>query len=463
MVQIPISSGTFTDLAGDFRTFLPLNMVPVPKETGVSAGYLRPASGLVARGDVPGASQGCIAWNGVLYAVCDGVFGRVSDTFMWFPIAVWTGSGRATFAYSFDRLAIAFGDNLYLFDGSTVTQVTDPDLGLALSVTWIDGYFMTTDGEFLVVTELTDPTQVDPLKYGSSESDPDPVVGVLRVGSEVASIGRNTIEYFSNVGGTGFPFQRIAGAAISKGALSGTTFTPYLGAIAFVGGGVNEPPAVWVGQNGGAERLSTREIETLLRDYDEETLAAAWLSTRTDLGHVTLFIHLPDKTLAYDARATAVLGSPVWFVLNSGAGWRVSAQAWCYNNWVVFDTELGQVGVTDTSISSHWGDDVEWEFSTPILYNSGAGAIIHDLELVALPGRVTFGINPQISTQYSTDGITWSQPMWITAGQLGDRTKRLKWFRQGQVRPWRIQRFSGTSRAHLAVARLEATMEALAW
>jgi hypothetical protein len=66
-----------------------------------------------------------------------------------------------------------------------VRQVTDPDLGVVLDVVWVDGYFMTTDGEFLVVTELTDPTQVNPLKYGSSEVDPDPVVALLKLRNEV--------------------------------------------------------------------------------------------------------------------------------------------------------------------------------------------------------------------------------------------------------------------------------------
>jgi hypothetical protein len=101
--------------------------------------------------------------------------------------------------------------------GSTLVQVTDPDLGVVLDVVWVDGYFMTTDGEFLVVTELVDPTQVNPLKYGSSEVDPDPVVALLKLRNEVYALNRNTIEVFDNVGGLLFPFQRIDGAQIQKG------------------------------------------------------------------------------------------------------------------------------------------------------------------------------------------------------------------------------------------------------
>ncbi len=83
----------------------------------------------------------------------------------------------------------------------------------------MDGYFLSTDGEFLIVTELNDPTQVNPLKYGSSEADPDPVNAVLKLRNEVYAINRNTIEVFDNAGGDLFPFQRIEGAQIQKGAI----------------------------------------------------------------------------------------------------------------------------------------------------------------------------------------------------------------------------------------------------
>ena len=69
MVQIPIISGIYADGSADFRTSYPRNLVPVPKETGISEGYLRPADGIVELGTGPGVSRGGINWNGVLYRV----------------------------------------------------------------------------------------------------------------------------------------------------------------------------------------------------------------------------------------------------------------------------------------------------------------------------------------------------------------------------------------------------------
>jgi hypothetical protein len=59
--------------------------------------------------------------------------------------------------------------------------------------------------------------------------------------------------------------------------------------------------------------------------------------------------------------------------------------------------------------------------------------------------------------------VTWSNPRTIDAGLRGDRVKPLVFFPQGSMRRFRVQRFWGTSDAHIAFARLEATMEGLAF
>ena len=105
---------------------------------------------------------------------------------------------------------------------------------------------------------------------------------------------------------------------------------------------------------------------------------------------------------------------------------------------------------------------VGWDFGTEILYNEGRGAIFHEMELVSLTGRQALGSNPTIWTQYTTDGVTWSQEKQISLGTTGDRAKRLCWFRQGSMRNWRAQRFRGTSDAHMSVTRLELKLEPLA-
>ena len=469
MVQIPIINGIYTDSSPDFRTSYPVNLVPVPKANGISEGYLRPADGLVANGTGPGTDRGGINWNNVCYRVMGSKLVSVSSTGVVTILGDVGDDGRlVTLDYSFDRLAIASNGNLFYWSPSLgLIQVTDPDLGVVLDVVWVDGYFMTTDGEFLVVTELSDPTQVNPLKYGSSEADPDPVKALLKLRNEVYALNRHTIEVFDNVGGDLFPFQRIEGAQIEKGVIGTHGCCNFLESIAFLGSGFNEAPGIYVGVNAQANKISTQEIDMLLLNYTEAQLEQVKLEARNDRTHQHLYVHLPDKTLVFDAAASQELGQPVWFLLTSSlvgfSKFRAQNFVWCYDRWLVGDPVTSNVGYFVNNVSTHYGMKVRWEFATTIIYNEGRGAIVTNLELVGLTGSVAFGLDPTINTSYSTDGQNWSQQKLIKAGKLGERAKRLVWFQQGWMRNWRIQRFQGTSDAHIAVARLEAQIEPLAF
>lgn len=466
-MQIPILSGAYSDNNADFRVSYPLNLVPVVQPQGISNGYLRPGDGIVSNGTGPGLDRGGIEWNGVLYRVMGNELVSISASGTVTTIGAIPGTDRVIMVYSFDYLAIAANGGLYLYDGATLAQNTDPDLGTVIDVVWVDGYFMTTDGEFLVITELNNPFAVDPLKYGSSEIDPDPIVGLLKIRNEIYAVNRNTVEVFQNVGSSGFPFERIQGAQITKGSVGVNANCMFLEQVAFIGGGMNEGNGVWLGTNGNATKISTREIDLVLSEYTETELAAAFMETRTDKDHRQLLIHLPDQTLVYDGASSAAAQQQVWYILSSsldGNGeYRSSRLVYAYNRWNTGDTQTAQFGYLVDDISTHWGQTVGWSFQTQIIYNESRGAIVHDLELVALTGRVAIGADPQIYTQYSLDGESYSNPKFISAGKIGDRAKRLLWMQQGAFRNWRLQRFRGTSDAFLSFARLEARLEPLAW
>jgi hypothetical protein len=468
-MQIPILSGIFTDNGPDFRTSYPVNLVPTPKSSGISTGYLRPGDGIVSNGTGPGTDRGGINWEGKLYRVMGTKLVEISSEGVVNVLGDVGGpvDELVTFDYSFDRLAIASGGRLYYWNGSTLTQVTDPDLGVVLDVVWVDGYFMTTDGEFLVVTELSDPTQVNPLKYGSSEVDPDPVVALLKLRNEVYALNRNTIEVFDNVGGALFPFARIDGAQIQKGVVGTFACCVYQESIAFLGSGRNEAPGIYLGANGKATKISTQEVDEILLQFTEEQLAKVKLEARNDRAHQHLYIHLPDRTLVFDAAASQVLQDFVWFTLTSTlvgfAPYRARNMVYAYDKWLVGDPKSSNIGYLVDTIGSHWGEQVRWEFGTLIVYNEGKGALFHQMELVSLTGRVALGIDPQISTNYSVDGLSYSQEKFISVGTIGNTSKRLSWFQQGHMRNFRIQRFRGDSDSHISFVRLEAKIEGLAY
>ena len=468
-MQIPIVNGIYTDNTPELRTSYPVNLVPVPKVSGISNGFLRPGDGIVANGTGPGIDRGGINWQGDCYRVMGTKLVEVSSTGVVTTLGDVGGPDTqlVTFDYSFDLLAIASGGRLYYWNGTTLTQVTDPDLGVVLDVVWVDGYFMTTDGEFLIVTELSDPTQVNPLKYGSSEVDPDPVVALLKLRNEVYALNRNTVEVFDNTGGELFPFARIDGAQLQKGVVGTQACCVFIERIAFLGSGRNEAPSIYIGAAATTQKVSTQEVDNILLQYTEAQLALVKLEARNDKNHQHLYVHLPNQTLVYDAAASEALQTPVWFILVSTlsglAQYKARNMVYAYDKWLVGDPQSSNVGYLVQDTGHHWGQQVRWEFGTLIVYNESNGAIFNELELVSLTGSIALGKNPQISTSYSLDGKSYSQEKFISVGTIGNTKKRLAWFQQGHMRNWRIQRFRGDSDAHVSYVRLEAQIEPLAY
>lgn len=462
--QIPVINGIYASNAGDFRTSYPVNMVPVPVQHGISNGYLRPGDGLVLQATGPGPSRGAIIWNGVCYRVMGTKLCKVDGATITQLGDVGDG-GLCSFAYSFDRLAITSGGRMYYYDGSTLNQVTDEDLGVALDVAWIDGYFVTVDGEFATVTELNDPTKINPLKYGSSEVDPDPVIAVKVNRNELYLVNRYTIEVFGNVGGDFFPFQRINGAHIQKGAVGVKAVCVFNESIAFVGSGRNEAPAIYLGDNAQTARISTREIDMILANLSDAELASIELEAVVSKGHKFLYVHLPDRTLVYDTAATIFLEEPVWFILTTSSTgfeqYKGRHFVWRNGRWLVGDPNSGKVGYTSDETAHHWGQVVRHELQTMIVFGEAGGGIFHRLELVCLNGHVDVSADPRIATSYSLNGETWSMDRWTQAGKRGELAKRITWMQQGMMNKWRLQRFAWDSTAHLTVARLEAEIEPL--
>jgi hypothetical protein len=288
---------------------------------------------------------------------------------------------------------------------------------------------------------------------------------LIKVRNEVYAINEHTIEVFDNVGGDLFPFARVDGAQVEKGALGTHSACMFLEAIAMIGSGFNEAPGIYVAANASTQKISTQEVDELLLTFSEAQLQQVKLEARNDRNHQLLYVHLPDRTLVYDAAASEALRQPIWFVatstLSGFAQYRARNMVWCHDRWIVGDTQSSAVGAFTTEVSSHWSERVRWEFGTVILYNEAKGAIVHELELVALTGSMDLDVNPQISTSYTLDGVTWSQDRFISAGTIGQRQKRLTWYRQGAMRKWRAQRFRGDSSAHLSPIRLEMRAEAL--
>lgn len=469
MSQIPILSGISVDPGADFRVSLPRNLIPVPGSNGIANGYLRTAEGITRfdrNSTLSGIGRGGINWKNELYRVIGSKLVKISAAGDIMVLGDVGDDGKpVTLDYSFDRLAIASGQHLYYFKDGILTLVTDVDLGVVVDMLWMDGYFITTDGTNIVITELNDPTAVDPLKYGSSEADPDPIVALLKLREELFALNRYTIEVFDNVGGSNFPFQRNLGAMIEKGCVGTHACCVVDQSFAFLGSAKDEAPSVYLGGGGQAAKIATREVEDVLATYSEDELATAIVETRGHRRHVHLYVTLPRDTLVYDIAASNVLGTPVWFFLSSSddamSPYRARNFVYCYSKWTCDDRYDNRIGQMDTNLFTQYGDDVGWQFDTSLLYNNGDGVIMHSLELVGLPGRAALNTDPVMFLSWTQDGLTWGDERLISLGKTGQRNKRMAFRPKTKFRNWLGIRYRGVNAAIVAFTRLEAQLEAL--
>lgn len=465
MAQVSILNGIYTDMTADFRTQYPVNLVPVPKNSGLSEGYLRTADGLTQIATGKGVDRGGILWNNLVYRVSGKKLISIDAANNVTVLGDISGTDYASFAYSFDRLAVAADGKLWYYKSGALSQVTDPDLGRVNDLIWVDGYFMTTDGQSLVVTELNDPTAIDPLKYGSSEISPDPVIGLIKPLDEVYAMNRYTIEVFDNTGGVGFPFQRISGATIACGLVGKDAKAILDGLVAFVGSRLNCPPSVYIIAGNDVQPISTREIDEWMAAMNDAQLSKLLVESRKNDVHEHLYIHGDDGTAVYDYSASQQLGQPIWFWLSSGTGYRAKYRAsgfvYGFGKWSCGDKIDSRIGYVDQTVPTQYGDIASWLFGTTFVYNAGKGAVINQMELANLAGRQEFGTAGSVMASWSDDGLRWSDEKPCAIGMRGNYANRLTWFRCGSMRNYRTFRFRAANKVHLSVARLEMELEAL--
>ncbi len=472
-MQIALVGGIRVDSTPDLRTALPRNYAPVPKQNGVSQGYMRPCDGVRQMGTGPGIGRGGMTWSGALYRVLGTKLCTVDTAGTVSVIGDVGGSGQVTLDHSFDRLAIASGGNLwYLYQGA-LSQVTDANLGTVLDVIWLGGYYVTTDGTSIVATNLSDPSTVSPISYGSAEEDPNKVWAVDRLRGELYVFTRFSIQAFQNVGATqtgsvdqSFPFQVVESAMVPRGVVGTHAYCSTANSFIFLGNGPKEAVGVHVMTPGDSIKVSTREIDTILQGYTDTQLSSVVCERIVKQAHDWVLFHLPDQCIVYDITGSQAAGEFLWHTRDSGslagiATYRARNAVLFNGQWTVEDPTSTAIGVFDPTISSHFGQVIAWELLTQVLYDQGQDAILHELELVGLPGRVPLGSDPVVWTSYSYDGETWSQEQPKAAGKPGERAKRLMWRRQGRTRNYRIQRFRGNSDAHIPFMRLEAKIEPL--
>ena len=443
----------------DYRDNLPVNLTAVKSNIEGDTGYLIAHDGLAEFATVSGVARGGY-FNERLnqhFRVSGDQLETISASGEVTVIGDIYGQGTCSFSESFNTQAILSGGMLWLYDGFTLTNVTDEDLGNPIDITWFRGIYVMTDGDYIFHTDIADEYSISPLKYSSSEFGTDPIKGLIRTDSnEIIAFNRYSTEYFyfnANAATGTSVLSSIQGKS-SRIGIVGTHCKCFLdGAIFVLGGRKEESPSIHI-MNGSQEvPVATREIDKIISQYTEEELQGVFMESRTVDRDKFVIVHLPNETLLYNY----TLGQPdvAWSVIKSGecSPWRAKFGIFDPRNskWVYGDTQEFKLAYLDQQNMAQYGEAQEVLFYTPILPIKRQS--INSLELDTISGYTADIKSCFMSISY--DGVGWGQEYAINVSKPNDYDTRYIIRRLGYVKNSLSFRFRFVGTEKMAFSGLE--------
>ena len=463
----------------DYRDALPVNVHAVLKPILGVEGYMVSHSGLGRFGDAPGRDRGAV-YNerlGKHFRVSGNRFVSVNFTGLSDPFSIPTGEtidlgqisgegnprySQASLPYSFRTQAIITDERMWLYDGTTLTAIGDPDLGRPIDGIWLNNYYFLTDGESLYHTDIANEYAIEPDDFATSEFSPDPTVGLMKTSDNQAMVlNRYTTEYFyaDPAIQTGFAFVRVPSKAIMAGIIGTHLKCELDGAVFGVGSHKEESPTVLVFTPGQATNVSTREIDKILALYTEEELAnGGTMEARTEDRDQLIYIRLPNHTLLYNHAAAKKFGVEfAWSILKSDID---GDSPWvgvngvydvAGNGWVYGDRTEGRLGVLNTGSSAQYGEQVEHILYTPFLRIKFQS--INKIECDIIPGY-TLGDDVSVFVSMTYDGLNYGREWSLKYTSVAEWGKRFIARRLGYVRHWFGLKLRSVTVYRLAFANL---------
>jgi hypothetical protein len=454
----------------DYRDNLPVNMTTVIHNVKDDQAYLLTHDGLTKYADVNGVARGGV-YNERFsnhFRVSGTSFERINTDGTVEVLGTVSGSSIASFANSFNTQAIVADGRMYLWDGATLTEILDPDLGVPIDITWFRGIYVMTDGESLFQTDITNEYSISPLKFVSSEFAADPIKAVARNDqNQILAFNRYSIEYFffnPNAPADVSVLQNIPGKATKIG-IVGTHCQVEMDGVFFILGGRKESEVgVYIVSGGQYQEASIREVTKIINKYTEAQLEDAVLEARVSDGNKFLYVHLPCETLIYNHTvAERASKESAWTIIKTGLendetndfSWRGRFGVFDPRvaKWIYGDTRENFLGELDDTIASQYGNDTECVCYTPIIPLRERS--ITNIEVDTIPGYSSNDLTCSFSLSF--DGTIFGKEWTSTISKQGNYNTRYIVRPREYVRDMFSLKYRFVSKDKMAFSQLEIT------
>jgi hypothetical protein len=378
-----------------------------------------------------------------------------------------TGTGQVSIADNGDQIIFACNPDAFVYTESTNTfaQVTDPDFPGAVTVGYLDGYFVFNppNSQKIYVTSLLDGTQIDPLDFASAEGSPDGVVGLIVDHREVWVFGTDSTEVWYNAGAADFPLVRIQGAFNEIGCVAPYSIAKLDNSVFWLGCDARGQGIVYRAAGYVGQRVSTHAIEWQIQQYEDMSDAVAY--TYQQDGHAFYVLNFPtgDTTWVLDV-AAGVWHERADFSEGLFSRHRANTQCNFDGHTVVGDFENGNVYTFDLTTYADNSQPQKWLRSwraLPTGQNNLKRTAQHGLQVMFESGvglNTGQGSDPQVMLRWSDDGgHTWSNEHWVSIGKIGGYGQRAIWRRLGMTMKLRdrVYEISGTDPVKMVIIDAE--------
>lgn len=461
MPVFPIAGPSYVYSSRNFDAQRSVNVYPTNSETGSSK---TPQTALVG---TPGLSQFCqpamaqargaFEVNGrAFFVLGNALYEIFEDGTSTNRGTLLTTSGFVSIDTNPTQMCIVDGTYGYIFTyaSNAFAQITDPYFLGADTVTTLDGYFIFNkpNTNIYYISALNNGLTGDALDFASAEGSPGNIVGIKVVHQQAWIFKTDSVPMIYNSGAADFPFANVQGTTIQYGCAAKGSIATSANTIFWLGQDIQGRGVVWMAEGYQPSRISTFAVETAIQSYENISDAVAY--TYQEEGHYfyVLVFSGANTTWVYD------IGLKQWHerayfnpVSSFYERHRAQCHIFAFNKHLVGDYENGKIYEQSLSIYDDDGAPKRWMRTMPHMSGPSLEFVYYkrmqlDMQVgVGLESGATEDTNPEVMLSWSNDGgYTWSNEIWRPAGQIGQYTKRLVWFRLGRARD-RVFRFAGTS------------------
>jgi hypothetical protein len=329
--------------------------------------------------------------------------------------------------YDGRHILIPDGTNLWQVDSSTNTLTVVVDANApqtTLSVAYIDSLFLAVvpgaTREFRQ-SVLLDPTTWTPLVSAFKESSGDPLIAIDAFNSTVVLWGESSIEFWSNIGTSPSPFQRVNGTTLAWGLTAVYSRVRIGNDIYFVGSNGESSIQVLVLSGYAVKPVSTEDVNNWLeKRVGFDVMPSAVGMAYSVNGHAMYCLSWPGTALSI--MLDTLTG--VWSELQTGSSGRYlgNLSTSSARGTLVADATTGNIYVVNAYSGTDNGVTIPREVCTKHLRDGGNTISVSEL---MIDMNTTEQSSGTVSLEVSKDGgINFGPVKTLSFSGANPRTSR---------------------------------------